>query len=209
MPHRECSRNIYWRFFYLSSKATYWRGRNRTCLLSRYMLVASQMLHANWKDFYTMPFLRLSFQQHKNGLYLWIPSLLINLCTVFATGSRDLPQTQYRWQGFAPCMIRFNRWAKALHTNLYVVPMSNLTYERLPVPPQRYLKTQKSTDLGFSSCFLCLQCYSVTYPKRLNYQALPNSFSLLFLYDLALLANNFHLNIQHLHKSPIFIICNL
>nr|DAE44936.1 MAG TPA: hypothetical protein [Caudoviricetes sp.] len=32
---------------------------------------------------------------------------------------------------------------------------------------------------------------------------------MLFLYDLALLANNFHLNIQHLHKSPIFIICHL
>lgn len=67
-----------------------------------------------------------------------------------------LPQTQYRWQGFAPCMIRFTRWAKALHTNLYVVPMSNLTYERLPVPPQRYLKTQKSTDC---ICFIGSDTY--------------------------------------------------
>ena len=177
MPHRECSRNIYWRFFYLSSKATYWRGRNRTCLLSHNMLVASQMLHANRKDFPTMPFLRLSTV---------ISISLARICTTHA--------------------LTLSSFVQGLNSAPYAFYL-HLCVSLLP--PQRWLKTQKSTDLGFSSCFLCLQCYSVTYPKRLNYQALPNSFSLLFLYDLALLANNFHLNIQHLHKSPIFIICHL
>lgn len=65
MPHRECSRNIYWRFFYLSSQATYWRDRNRTCTSTHTALIKNQLLspiglHANRKDFYTMSFLRLS-----------------------------------------------------------------------------------------------------------------------------------------------------
>ena len=206
MPHRECSRNIYWRFFYLSSKATYWRGRNRTCLLSRYMLVASQMLHANRKNFYTMPFLRLSFQQHKNGLYLWIPSCWsISVRFSLQEGEITANSISLEWDctTHALTLSSFVQGPNSAPYAFYLHLCVSL------LPPQRWLKTQKSTDLGFSSCFLCLQCYSVTYPKRLNYRALPNSFSLLFLYDLALLANNFHLNIQHLHKSPIFIICHL
>ncbi|WP_265612100.1 hypothetical protein [Enterococcus faecalis] len=52
-----------------------------------------------------------------------------------ATVCYTIDQSQYRWQGFAPCMVLFVRAPTT--KPLPATQKPYLSYKRLPVPPQR------------------------------------------------------------------------